>query len=139
MDLEEMIEKWDRLGFLDGLPEEIKSNTAMTYERAAKILVGDNAVQPFTYEYLTGNFLVTAIFPIIYRISKTGLIIKNVPDLIQEFNQFITDNRQVMDDLRGVDFDVEAEMCRLFAEDYCEWIKDNPEMDPIRYIPKHKL
>ena len=133
MDLEEMIEKWDRLGFLDGLTEELKGNTAMTYERAATILVGDGPLHG------TGDFLVTAIFPVIYRISKTGLVIKNVPDLIQKFDQFITDNRQVMNDLHGVDFDVEAEMCRIFAEDYCEWIIDNPEMDPIKYIPKHKL
>lgn len=143
MDLEELIEKWGRIGFLDGLPEELKSSTAMTYERASKILVDDstefNTVRPFTYAYLSGNFLITAIFPVIYRISKTGLVIKNVPDLIQKFDQFITDNRQVMDDLHGVDFDVEAEMCRLFAEDYCDWIKDNPEIDPIRYVSKHRL
>lgn len=133
MDLEELIEKWDRLGFLDGLPEEIKGNTAMTYEKAANILISE-------YETYGDNpFLTTAIFPVIYRIFKTGLIIKNVPDLIQKFDQFITDNRQVMNDMYGMDFDVEAEMCRLFAEDYYDWITDNPEMDPIRYIPKHKL
>lgn len=131
--MEELIEKWGRLGFLDGLPEELKGNATMTYERAATILVGDGPLLG------NGNFLITAIFPVIYRISKTGLVIKNVPDLIQKFDQFITDNRQVMDDLHGVDFDVEAEMCRIFAEDYYEWITDNPEMDPIRYIPKHKL
>lgn len=133
MDLEELIEKWGKLGFLDGLSEEVKGNVAMTYEKAAKILVDD--VPPLG----NGNFLVTAIFPVIYRISKTGLVIKNVPDLIQKFNQFITDNRQVMDDMYGMDFDVEPEMCRIFSEDYCDWIKDNPEMDPIRYVTKHKL
>lgn len=133
MDLEELTEKWDRLGFLDGLSEEVKGNAVMTYEKAANILISE-------YETYGDNpFLTTAIFPVIYRICKTGLIIKNVPDLIQKFDQFITDNRQVMNDLHGVDFDVEAEMCRLFAEDYYDWVTDNPEMDPIRYIPKHKL
>jgi hypothetical protein len=87
----------------------------------------------------SGGFLITAIFPIIYRICKTGLIIKNVPDLIQKFDQFITDNREVISDLHGTNFDAEAELCSFFAEDYCEWIKNNPEMDPIKYIPKHKL
>ena len=133
MDLGEIIEKWEYLGFLEGLPEEFKGNTAMTYEKVTTILVGDGPL------YGTGNFLITAIFPIIYRISKKGLIIKNVPDLIQKFDQFITDNRQVMDDMYGMDFDVEAEMCRIFSEDYSEWIQDNPEIDPIRYILKHKL
>jgi hypothetical protein len=133
MDLEELIEKWDRLGFLDGLPEEIKGNTAMAYEKVATILVGDGPL------YGSGDFLITAIFPIIYRICKTGLVIKNVPNLIQEFNQFMSDNRQVMNDMYGMDFDVEAEMCRIFAEDYCDWIEDNTEIDPIKYVPKHKL
>ena len=133
MDLEELIEKWDRLGFLDGLPEELKGNTAMTYEKAANILVIDSL------SYGSGNFLVTAIFPVIYRICKTGLVIKNVPDLIQKFDQFITDNRQVMDDIHGMDFDIEPEMCRIFSEDYCDWIKDNPEIDPIRYVSKHRM
>ena len=133
MDLEELIEKWDRLGFLDGLPEELKGNTAMTYEKAANILVIDSL------SYGSGNFLVTAIFPVIYRICKTGLVIKNVPDLIQKFDQFITDNRQVMDDMNGMDFDIEPEMCRIFSEDYCDWIKDNPEIDPIRYVSKHRM
>ena len=133
MDLGEIIEKWSRLGFMEGLPEEFKGNVAMTYERATKILVVDGPI------WGNGNFLITAIFPIIYRICKTGLVIKNVPDLIQKFDQFITDNRQVMIDSYGMDFDFEAEMCRIFSEDYCEWIQDNPEIDPIRYIPKHKL
>jgi hypothetical protein len=129
MDSQEIIDKWDDLGFLYGLSDDtLKLNTALTYEKAANVLQNDN-----------DEFLKVAIFPVIYRISKTGCVIKNVLDLIQKFNQFITDNRQVMDDLHGVDFDVEAEMCRIFSEDYCEWIKDNPEMDPIKYMPKHKL
>lgn len=133
MDLVEIIKKWESLGFLEGLPEEFKGNTAMAYEKAATILVGDGPL------YGSGDFLITAIFPIIYRICKTGLIIKNAPNLIQEFNQFMSDNRQVMNDMHGMDFDVEAEMCRIFAEDYCDWIEDNPEIDPIKYVPKHKL
>lgn len=133
MDLEEVIEKWGNLGFLDGLTEEFKGNTAITYEKAATILISDGPL------YVSGDFLITAIFPIIYRICKTGLIIKNVPNLIQKFDQFITDNREVISDLHGTNFDAEAELCSFFAEDYCEWIKDNPEMDPIKYIPKHKL
>lgn len=129
MDSQEIIDKWDDFGFLSGLSDDtLKLNTALTYEKAFNILHNDN-----------DEFLKVAIFPVIYRISKTGCVIKNVLDLIQKFNQFITDNRQVMDDLHGVDFDVEAEMCRIFSEDYCEWIKDNPEMDPIKYMPKHKL
>jgi hypothetical protein len=134
MDLGEIIEKWDRLGFLYGLSEELKGNTAMTYERATNILVIDGPV------WGSGNFLITAIFPVIYKICKTGLIIKNVPDLIQNFDQFITDNRQVIDDMYGMDFDVEAEMCRIFSEDYMEWLIDNPQnLEPNKFLPKHNL
>lgn len=129
MDSQEIINKWDDLGFLYGLSgDTLKLNTALAYEKAFNVLQNDN-----------DEFLKVTIFPVIYRISKTGCVIKNVLDLIQKFDQFITDNRQVMDDLHGLDFDVEAEMRRIFSEDYCEWIKDNPEMGPIKYMPKHKL
>jgi len=133
MDLQEIIEKWGQLGFLDGLPEQFKGDAAMAYEKASTILVSD------CHLYGSDDLLFTNIFSVIYRITKTGLVVKNVPHLIELFNQFLIDNRQVMADMHGVDFDVEPEMCRIFAEDYCDWIKDNPEMDPIKYVPKHKL
>lgn len=128
MDLEEIIKKWCHL--LDGLPEEFKGNTAITYEMAANILVCDG------YLYGNGDYLITATFPAIYRISITGLIIKNVPYFIKKFDQFINDNIGVMDVLG---LDAEVQLCSMFSDHYCEWVKDNPEINPIKYIHKHKL
>jgi hypothetical protein len=133
MDLEEMIQFWGRVGLIDGLPEELKGDAAMTYEKTAKLLIANGS------KYNSFDIIQTIVFSVIYRTYKKGLIIKNVPDLIEKLNQFLIDNREVMSDLHGVDFDVEAEMCYIFSEDYCEWIIDNPEIDPIKYIPKHKL
>ena len=129
MDLEEIIRRWDNLGLLTGLPEEYKSNVAMTYEKVAQILIADEI----------DNFITVAIFPIIYRISKKGHTIKNPRELIIMLNEFIHDNREAIRDNAYSNIDMEAEICYSFVEYYCEWIEDNPEMDPVRYIPKHKL
>jgi hypothetical protein len=132
MDLDELVEKWVNSGLIEGLPEDIKIHAALSYEKVAQILIGD--------EEELGDFLTTAIFPVIYRVCKTGLKIKNLPDLIEKFKQFIIDNEGVLHDVYGVSSaDIEAEMCKIFSEDYIEWVKDNPELDPIKYVPKHKL
>lgn len=128
MDLEEIINKWYHL--LDGLPEEFKGNTAITYETAANILVGNGNL------YSNGDFLITTTIPVIYRISRTGLIVKNVPHFIEKFDQFINDNIGVME---GFSYDVEAQLCSMFSDYYCEWVKNNPEINPIKYTQKHKL
>jgi hypothetical protein len=131
MDFDEIVRICDNMGFLTDLPEDIKTHTALCYQKAAQIMVEE----PTSVDFLT-----TTIYPVIYRITKTGLKIKNVNDLIEKFKQFIIDNRGVFDDIHSVsNIDVEAQICIIFSEDYIEWIKDNPELDPIRYIPKHKL
>ena len=130
--MEEILQKWIKIGLIEGLPEDIKIHAALSYEKVAQILIGD--------EEELGDFLTTAIFPVIYRVCKTCLKIKNLPDLIEKFKQFIIDNEGVLHDVYGVSSaDIEAEMCKIFSEDYIEWVKDNPELDPIKYIPKHKL
>ena len=132
MNLEEIVEKWSMTGLLDGLSGDIKIHTAVSCEKTAQIIIRNE-------EYYNG-FFTTAIFPVIYRICKTGLKIKNLPDLMEKFKQFIIDNRVIFDDMHTIsNIDVEAEMCAIFSGDYIEWVKDNPELDPIKYIPKHKL
>jgi len=129
MDLEEIIRKWDNMGLLTGLPEGYKSNVAMTYEKVAQILITDEI----------DNFITVTIFPIIYRICKKGYTIKNPRDLIIMFKEFIHDNREDIRDNAFSSLDMEAEICAYFTEYYCEWLEDNNEVEPIKYIPKHKL
>lgn len=129
MDLEEIIRKWDEMFMLEGLPEEYKPNLAMIYEKVAQILITDEI----------DNFITVTIFPTIYRIFKKGYTIKNPRGLIAMFKEFIDDHREAITDNAYSSIYMEAEMCAYFTEYYCEWIEDNEEIEPIKYIIKHKL
>lgn len=133
MDLEEIIRKWDSVGLLTGLSEEYKSNVAMIYEKVAQILINDDSIDTNL------DFITTTIFPIIYRICRKGYTIKNPRHLLIMLNEFIHDNREAITDNAYSNVDMEAEMCAYFTEYYCEWLEDNEEIEPIKYIIKHKL
>jgi hypothetical protein len=128
MDLEEIIEKWERTGLLSDLPNEwIKQNLALTYEKmATHLLNGDTSY-------------VTLTFPIVHRICKTGLVITNIEHFLGEVNNFFHSNQNLLDGTYG-SIDIELELCRIFSEDYMEWLIDNPQnLEPNKFLPKHNL
>lgn len=59
---EETIQKWDELGFLDGLNGHLKDNIAQLYENEASYLINEAAVSD-----ASGSFE-TVVFPIIRRV-----------------------------------------------------------------------
>ncbi len=136
MDLDEIINFWDNTGLLFELQGVIKINTAVTYERVAKKLLNDD-----TIEISNRSLLETAIFPVIYKICKTGIEIEDINDFIEKFNQFIRDNQSIIHDCHAVtSIDIEAELCQIFTEDYIVWHKENhPKIEPDKTIKKHKL
>jgi hypothetical protein len=128
MDLEEIIEKWEITGLLSNLPNErIKQNLALTYEKiSTHLLDGDT------------NY-VTLTFPIVYRICKTGLVITNIEHFLGEMNNFFQSNQHLLDSTYDR-IDIEVELCKIFAEDYMEWLIDNPQnLEPNKFLPKHNL
>jgi hypothetical protein len=135
MDLEEIVEKWETVGLLSDLPNEwIKQNLALTYEKMSTHLLDNDTRYGDLY-------LNTAAFPITYRICKTGLIITNIEHFLGEMNNFFRDNRHILEGNHGyTHMDIESELCRIFAEDYIEWLKDNPQnLEPNKFLPRHNL
>ena len=59
---EDTINKWDRLGFLEGLRGHLKENVAQLYENQASYLINEAAVSD-----ASGSFE-TVVFPIIRRV-----------------------------------------------------------------------
>src|SRR6056300_1697716 len=59
---EDTINKWDKLGFLDGLKGHLKENMAQLYENQASYLINEAAVSD-----ASGSFE-TVVFPIIRRV-----------------------------------------------------------------------
>ena len=128
MDLEEIVEKWENIGLLSDLPNEwIKQNLALTYEKISTHLLDND------------TSYVTLIFPIVYRICKTGLVITNIEHFLGEINNFFHSNQHLLDGTYD-SFDIEVELCRMFAQDYSEWLIDNPQnLEPNKFLPKHNL
>ena len=130
-DINELIEKWDSIGLLEFLPDRVKPNIVLKYELIAMYIV-DN-------EDLIDNVMLTnCIFPMIYRLYYNGKRINDIESFVNEVEEFISENIESIQDLKSVyGFDVEAEMCSLFVQQY---ISDQKiEIEPIKWINKHKL
>jgi len=128
-DVEEITNKWCDLGFLEQMPENLKSIVALKYELVANHMLSNDS-------YMDDTTLSNSIFPIIYRIYKQGKTIPNVETFIRQTHGFFLNNREIMRDFPvfpGVD--MEAEMCALFVE---QW-KSRKEIEPIKWVSKHKF
>lgn len=126
-DIDKLVEKWGSIGLLDGLSDQLKRIAALKYEIVAIYLL-DKGLD-------TNNMLVSCIFPIIYRIYRSGKNITNVESFINDLHIFFINNRDNIDDLHVHDIDVEAHLVQLFLENY----KSNKSIEPIKLIIKHKL
>jgi PhoPQ-activated pathogenicity-related protein len=127
--IEELIEKWQELGFLEQIPENLKPIVVLKYELASIFLVDNDC-------HLDNTMLLNMLFPVIYRIYRQGNTIPNVESFIRQLSMFIGTNREIIRDLSvfpGVD--MEAEMCALFAE---QW-KPYKMIKPLKWIRRHKL
>jgi len=126
-DIDEMIEKWGSIGLLDGLSDQLKRIAALKYEIVAIYLL-DKGLD-------INNVMLSCIFPIIYRIYRSGKNINDVESFINDLHIFIINISDYIDDLRVHDIDVEVHLVQLFLEKY----KSKVNMEPSKLIIKHKL
>ena len=127
--IEEITQKWQELGFLEQIPENLKPLVALKFELTAEFLLNND-------DYLDNTILLNLSFPIIHRIYRQGNTIPNLESFIRQLSMFIATNREIIRDLSvspGVD--MEAEMCALFAE---QW-KPYKMIKPLKWIRRHKL
>ena len=109
--IEELIEKWQELGFLEQMPENLKPNVVLKYELASIFLLNND-------DYLDNTMLLNISFPVIYRIYKQGKTIPDVKSFIRQLIMFIGTNRETMQDLTFSNVAMESEMCGLFVEQW---------------------
>ncbi len=127
--IEEITQKWQELGLLEQIPENLKPIVALKYELVTICIVSNDS-------YLNSTMLQNTIFPIIYRIYKQGKTISNVETFVRQAHEFFLNNREATEDLSGwSDIDVEAEMCALFVE---QW-ESEKVIEPMKWINKHKF
>lgn len=132
--IEEIIERWDKLGFLDGFPEDKKEVLAMNYENMARYLIYNN-------EDNVEDSFSTIIFPVIRKITSvipikfdSRMLVKYILGItIEDLEQYVSDTIKeylkqnenknmwtsyfMQDEVIYVDgIDLEAEICTAFSE-----------------------
>lgn len=132
--IEEIIERWDKLGFLDGFPEDKKEVLAMNYENMARYLIYNN-------EDNVEDSFSTIIFPVIRKITSvipikfdSRMLVKYILGItIEDLEQYVSDTIKeylkqnenknmwtsyfMQDEVIYVDgIDLEAEICVAFSE-----------------------
>jgi len=132
-DIDSLMDKWSEIGLLQNLSEDVKRNLAIKYELVAMYLIEKD-------EYVDNVVLTNCIFPIMYRIYNNGKTIGDIPDFIDEVNNFINDetilaNIENYNIEHGNNIDIEAELCAIFTENY----KTKKDIEPIKWMNKHKL
>lgn len=132
--IEEIIERWNELGFLDGFPEDKKEVLAMNYENMARYLIYNN-------EDNVEDSFSTIIFPVIRKITSvipikfdSRMLVKYILGItIEDLEQYVSDTIKeylkqnenknmwtsyfMQDEVIYVDgIDLEAEICAAFSE-----------------------
>ena len=131
LNISQLIVKWERTGLLEGLPQDLRARVVLKYELAAQCVIGNDT-------YFENKILNTSIFPIIYRIYRSGKKIGNVETFVRDVHGFFINNRETMQDLAGwTNVDAEAEMAIMFAREYKG--TDYGSFEPVRWINRHKF
>ena len=127
--IDELIVKWEELGFLEQMPEELKARVALKFELASIFLLNND-------DYLDNTILLNISFPLIYRIYRQGNTIPDVESFIRQLSMFIGTKREIIQNLNGIYWvETEAEMCGLFAE---QW-NGNTVIKPLKWMRRHEF
>lgn len=130
------LERWDKIGILEGLSDEKKILAANCFEFTIKYLLNsdnntledsdNNTLEDLELSTLKDLKLATIVFPIIYRIIREVeigvndlmFIIKNTKDNIPNLIDYLNNN---IDEY----IDYEAEYCIDLANELIKYFKNN--------------
>ena len=117
MSKKDLVSKWSSFGLMGDLPVEKKLVLAPLYEEMANYIIDLN----LTGKDFGQDTIETIIFPIMYRITKSGGKINDIPHLYNDCVDFINDKKdEVIEFQKGYDFsiDIEAELTGMYVENY---------------------
>ena len=123
MSKKDLVSKWNTFGLLSDSSVEKKLVLAPLYEEMAGYIVGLKLIDKNFSQYT----IETIIFPIMYRITKSGGKINDIPHLYNDCVNFINDKKdEVIEFQKGYDFsiDIEAELTGMYVEYYLKLNKD---------------
>lgn len=115
--MRDLISKWSSFGLMGDLSVERKFVLAPLYEEMANYIFSLN----LTDKNFGQNTIEAIIFPIMYRITKSGGEINDISNLYKDCVNFINNKKdEVIELQKGYDLhiDVEAELTGMFVEKY---------------------
>ena len=115
--MRDLVIKWNTFGLLSELSAEKKLVLAPLYEEMASYIVDLKLIDKDFGQYT----IETIIFPIMYRIIKSGDKINDIPHLYNDCVDFINNKKdEVIEFQKGYDFsiDIEAELTGMYVENY---------------------
>ena len=121
--MRDLVIKWNTFGLLSELSAEKKLVLAPLYEEMASYIVDLKLIDKNFGQYT----IETIIFPIMYRIIKSGGKINDIPHLYNDCVDFINNKKdEVIEFQKGYDFsiDIEAELTGMYVEKYLNQNKD---------------
>lgn len=119
----DLLSKWDNFGLLYDLSVKEKLALVPIYEGMASYIVDLNLIE----KDFGQNTIEAIIFPVIYRIIKSGGKIDDIPHLYKDCVNFINDKKdEVIELQKGYDLhiDIEAELFGMYVENYLNKNKD---------------
>jgi hypothetical protein len=113
----DLVSKWNSFGLMGDLSVEKKLVLAPLYEEMANYIIDLN----LTDKDFGQDTIESIIFPIMYRITKSGGKINDIPHLYNDCVDFINDKKdEVIELQKGYDLhiDIEAELTGMYVEKY---------------------
>jgi hypothetical protein len=120
--MRDLVSKWNSIGLMGDLSVKRKLVLAPLYEEMISYIVGLKLID----KDFGQDTIETIIFPIMYRITKSGGKINDISHLYNDCVDFINDKKDdVIEFQKGYDFsiDIEAELTGMYVEKYLKEIK----------------
>ena len=124
MSKEDLVSKWNTFGLMGDLSVERKLILAPLYEEMANYIIDLN----LTDKNYGQNIIEPIIFPIMYRITKSGGKINDISHLYNDCVNFINNKKDDVIELKkGYNFsiDIEAELTGMYVENYLNQNKED--------------
>jgi hypothetical protein len=113
----DVYEKWDKIGFLETLPESIQAEVALSLEEMYNIMDLDDKSDKPIYNDSIKTTAFVALIAVCRKLSECVIKEGDVKDFINELDSFVKDMPvSTIHEISAHGVDIEAELLGMFIE-----------------------
>jgi len=113
----DVYEKWDKIGFLETLPESIQAEVALSLEEMYNIMDLDDKSDKPIYNDSIKTTTFVALIAVCRKLSECVIKEGDVKDFINELDSFVKDMPvSTIHEISAHGVDIEAELLGMFIE-----------------------